>query len=150
MPDKSSPFDNPADAFAQMLKGPQQLFAQLMPGAAAAGEDEAVGDVAEWTGNAQRLQALWLDFQAEQATRLADQLPGLVTEPVNWLTMMQGWMRALPLADPAAQKRMWEDSLKLWEGVLGQYGIGPKAADKAEGAPELPRKDRRSSAHYCQ
>ena len=74
MPDQSSPFDNPADAFAQMLKGPQQLFAQLMPGAAAAGEDEAVGDAAQWAANAQRLQALWLDFQAQQAAAAADKL----------------------------------------------------------------------------
>ena len=143
MPDKSSPFDNPAEAFAQLLKGPQQAFAQLLPGVAAAGEDEAVGDAAQWAGNAQRLQSLWLDFQAQQAASAADKLPGLLGEPANWLTMMQGWMGALPLANPDTQKRLWEDSLKLWEGVLGQYGIGPKAAAKGEGAPDLPRKDRR-------
>ncbi|MDP3907066.1 alpha/beta hydrolase [Novosphingobium sp.] len=143
MPDQSSPFDNPADAFAQLLKGPQQIFAQLMPGMAAAGEDEAVGDAAQWAGNAQRLQTLWLDFQAQQAASAADKLPGLLDDSGNWLGVLQGWMRALPLANPAAQQRMWDDSLKLWEGVLGQYGIGPKAGEKGEAGPDLPRKDRR-------
>ena len=33
-----------------------------------------------------------------------------------------------------------KDSLALWEGVLGQYGIGPRAAEKGEGGPALPRK----------
>ena len=62
---------------------------------AAAGEDEAVGDAAQWAGNAQRLQSLWLDFQAQQAAAAADKLPGLLGEPGNWLTMMQGWMQSV-------------------------------------------------------
>jgi polyhydroxyalkanoate synthase len=56
---------------------------------------------------------------------------------------MQGWLKALPLVNPETQKRLWDDSMALWEGVLGQYGIGPKAGEVGEDGPELPRKDRR-------
>ena len=34
-------------------------------------------------------------------------------------------IKTLPLTDPDTQKKLWEDSLALWQGVLGQYGIGP-------------------------
>jgi polyhydroxyalkanoate synthase len=143
MTDQTRPFDNPAEAFAQFLQGPQQLFAQFQPGLAAAGEDQAVGDLAQWAGVAQRLQGMWLDFQREQAARAAEQVPAMLGDPAGLMGMMQGWLKALPLANPDTQKRLWEDSLALWEGVLGQYGIGPKAAEKGGAAPELPRKDRR-------
>jgi polyhydroxyalkanoate synthase subunit PhaC len=56
---------------------------------------------------------------------------------------MQGWLKALPLANPDTQKRLWDDSLALWEGVLGQYGIGPQADGAGDAGPTLPRKDRR-------
>ncbi len=143
MTETKSPFDTPADAFAMMLQAPQELFAQLMPGVAAAGEDETVGDMAQWASVSQRLQAMWLEFQSEQAASAASKLPSALMDPGNWAGILQGWMKALPLSNPETQKRLWEESLALWESVLGQYGIGPRAGEKGEGAPDLPRKDRR-------
>lgn len=143
MTDQTRPFDTPAEAFAQLLQAPQQLFAQFQPGMAAAGEDEAVGDLAQWAGVAQRLQGMWIDFQREQAAKAAERVPAMLGDPAGLMGMMQGWLKALPLANPDTQKRLWEDSLALWEGVLGQYGIGPKAAEAGGKSPELPRKDRR-------
>ena len=143
MTDSKSPFESPADAFAKMLQAPQELFAQLMPGAAAAGEDEAVGDMAQWASVTQRLQAMWLDFQNEQAAKAMNRLPDALPDPAAWTDILQGWMKALPLSNPDTQKRLMDDSVALWESVLGQYGIGPRADEKSEGGPNLPRQDRR-------
>jgi hypothetical protein len=36
----------------------------------------AVGDMAQWASVAQRMQALWLEFQRQQAETAAGKLPG--------------------------------------------------------------------------
>jgi polyhydroxyalkanoate synthase len=133
----------PSELFEAMFRAPQHLFTQLMPGLAAAGEDEAIGELSQWSAATQRMQAAWLDFQREKAAETAGWLPELLTDPGNWLEIGQGWLKEHPLGSPEAQKKLWEDALALWEGVLGQYGIGPRAAEQGEGAPALPRKDRR-------
>ena len=138
-----TPISDPTALFAEMLKGSQMLFSQFAPGMAAAGEDEAVGDLAQWTGVAQRLQTMWLDFQREQAAGAAGKLPSILSDPGGWMEIGQGWLKALPLANPDRQKELWEQGLELWEGVLGQYGIGPRAAEQGQGEVQLPRKDRR-------
>ena len=147
MSDQSDPAATIAGAFAslvnQQMAMAQQMFGALQPGVAAAGEDEAVGDMAQWAENTQKLQALWLDFQREQAGTMAAQAPNVFADPGNWMGVMQGWIKTLPLTDPDTQKKLWEDSLALWQGVLGQYGIGPGAAGTTEGNAQLPRKDRR-------
>ncbi|HEX4847012.1 MAG TPA: class I poly(R)-hydroxyalkanoic acid synthase [Novosphingobium sp.] len=100
-------------------------------------------DLAQWTQVMQRLQALWLEFQNEQAGGALAKLPEMLSDPGGFAGIMQGWLKALPLANPATQQRMWEDSQALWATVLGQYGIGRKAGEAGADGPELPRKDRR-------
>ncbi len=134
---------DPAEVFEAMFRTPQQLLTQLMPGMAAASEGEAAGDLSQWSGAAQRMQQAWLDFQREQAGQAAGKLPEMFSDPGGWMTIAQDWLKGLPLANPETQKKLWEDSLALWQGVLGQYGIGPRAAENGEGGPALPRKDRR-------
>ena len=140
MPDQPR---SPADLFAAMTASPEQLFAPFMAAGGSTGETPGAQDLAQWTSVAQRLQQLWLDFQRQQMTDTALKLPSMFADPVHFADVMQGWMKASPLANPETQKRLWEDSLALWQGVLGQYGIGPKAGDKSDGGPDLPRKDRR-------
>jgi len=141
MSDQTAPGSNPGDILAAMMQAPQQLFTQFMPGG---GEGStAPGDMAQWSGVAQRLQALWTQFQREQAATAAGKLPMLFADPGNFAGIMQGWLNMLPLTQPESQKRFWEESLELWQGVLGQYGIGPKAREAGSEAPQLPRKDRR-------
>ena len=140
MNDTTGKQSDPADLLSMMLQAPQQLFAQLLPQSAA---DSGDGDLAHWTSVAGRLQTMWLDFQREQLASAADKLPGLLSDPGNLAATMQGWLKTLPLANPATQQRLWDDSVALWQTVLGQYGIGAAAQDKPAGAPELPRKDRR-------
>ena len=143
MSERSSQDTAPADIFAAMIDAPQKLFTQFMPGGEAAAGAPAAGDLAQWTSVAQRLQAMWLEFQQGQAANAGAQWPALLTQPGGFATIMQSWMKMLPLAQPEVQKKLWDDSLALWEGVLGQYGIGPKAGASGEESPALPRQDRR-------
>jgi polyhydroxyalkanoate synthase subunit PhaC len=68
---------------------------------------------------------------------VAGKLPGMF-DPGAYTAMMQGWLEAMPFAQPAVHQKLWADNLALWQGVLGQLG-----GAKAEGGPELPLKDRR-------
>jgi polyhydroxyalkanoate synthase len=95
----------------------------------------STADAAHWNDIAARLQKLWLDFDSEAASRAA-----AFSEPGKW---MADWSRALPFGDADTQKQAWEEGLSLWETVLGQYGIGPKASDTGTAIPEFPRSDRR-------
>lgn len=136
---------DPAELFGTFLQMPQQLFSQFMPGALMPGQDggPAVGDMAQWASVAQRMQALWIEFQRQQAETAAGKLPAILSDPGNFMGIMQDWLKALPITSIETQKQLWEDGLELWQGVLGQYGIGPKAGEAQGGAPDLPRKDRR-------
>ena len=142
----------PADIFAAMMQSPQQLFSQFLPGGEAnllaPGTGAAgTGELAQWTSVAQRLHTMWFDFQREQAASASAKWPAQLSEPDGFAAVMQGWVKMLPLAQPDTQKKLWEDSLALWESVLGQYGIGPRAGAAGGGAGSeasaLPRQDRR-------
>ncbi|MEN9931615.1 MAG: class poly(R)-hydroxyalkanoic acid synthase [Pseudomonadota bacterium] len=130
---------DPMELLGTLLTAPQQLFSQFTPDAQAIGAP----DLAQWADISQRLQALWLEFQSEQATGVMARLPALMADPAGFAAIMQGWLKALPLTNPDTQKKLWEDSLALWETVLGQYGIGPKTTQPESDEPQLPRKDRR-------
>ncbi|MBN8501635.1 MAG: class I poly(R)-hydroxyalkanoic acid synthase [Sphingomonadales bacterium] len=132
---------DPADLLGALFTAPQQLFQQFVP---QAGEVPS-GDLAAWGAVSQRLQSMWLEFQAEQAAGAMAKLPAVLSDPAGFTGIMQGWLKALPLTSPETQQRLWNDSLALWESVLGQYGIGPRADASRTGEPELPRKDRRFS-----
>jgi polyhydroxyalkanoate synthase len=120
----------------------KSIFAHLLPVMTAPPADG--GDQAHWADVARRLQLMWLQFQEEQVSGMATP-PALFSDPGKWMAMIEGWYRRTPLSDPKTQKRLWEDGLALWEGVLGQYGIGPRADEAKAGEIELPRADRRFS-----
>ncbi|MEQ1497355.1 MAG: alpha/beta fold hydrolase [Novosphingobium sp.] len=135
-----------SEMLAAMFEAPQKLFAQFtgQPGSGDPG-----GDMAQWTAVAQQLQAQWLTFQREQAQAAGGAADAFAKAPDilgglgQFVPVMQDWLKALPLGEPARQKQFWEESLSLWQGVLGQYGIGPQAGEAAQDGPALPRKDRR-------
>ncbi len=133
------------DTLAQVLKLPldaaQMLFKQF--GGQGGAAMPAPEDLGQWGEAAQKLQAMWLAFQQEQAQRLAAGPSVAAAAPLQLFETLQRWSAGLPLAQPDAQKKFWEDSLTLWQTVLGQYGIGPQAGEASAGSPELPRKDRR-------
>jgi len=117
------------------------LFGQLLPGMKVT--DGEAADAAQWTEVGQRLQRMWLDYQREQMQAPAAGPSALFSDPGRWLAAAESWYRRMPLSDAATQKRLWEDGLALWESVLGQYGIGPRAGEARAEGPALPRADRR-------
>ena len=150
------------DPFGQMLTQSMAMQAEsirsfwdaMMPGTAdRAGDaqDEAkprfppmpqIDDWQRWNDVALRLQQMWLTYQTEQAMKGAP--ASRMADPEYWIETMHGWYRQLPMAEPASQQRLFEESMDLWQTVLGQFGIGsPASGSDAKPAPELPRKDRR-------
>jgi polyhydroxyalkanoate synthase len=90
----------------------------------------------QWSAYAGQLAALWEGFSGKEAAAAADPL-GLMGDPARWRELVDGWYRHLPLADAQTQQALLQDSMKLWDGLLAQYGIS------AGEAIDLPRKDRR-------
>lgn len=140
--DKSGP-DSPSDLIADMVRLQSQamtgLFGQMMSPAS----DDAPRPEMQWGPVVESLQAMWKDFQAQQSGVQSGN-PAHYTDPAMWIASAQSVLQQLPLSDPDAQKKLWEDSLGLFETVLGQYGIGPRAdAAAGENGPDLPRSDRR-------
>jgi polyhydroxyalkanoate synthase len=123
------------DILSQLLQLPLQAAQSLL------GKD--AGDAAQWAVTAQKLQAMWFEFQQEQVQKATASSGAALGEPVKLFEMLGRWMQGSPLADPARHQQLWDDSLKLWQGVLGQYGIGEKADKEGKEAPALPFKDRR-------
>lgn len=128
-----------------------QLLGQFLPATLAGKQGDAKAgaaadpiDAAHWMDVGQRLQTMWLDFQADQASRAASP-PAHFSDPAKWLATVEGWYRQMPLGNPETQQKLWTDGLALWETVLGQYGVGPKAGETSSNAPLLPRSDRRFS-----
>lgn len=142
--------DHSPDPFTNLYEGPakmvQAFFAPWagmgqmaqMSGAQAfgAGGTMQPADMQHWMEVGTKLQGLWMQFMAEQATKPQNAFAYL--DPTRWMALAQGWAKQMPLADPAQQKALWEEGMALWQGVLGSFGI----AGDGEGA-ELPRKDRR-------
>jgi len=136
----SSLFALPPEAAGEIAG---QLLGGQLPGVPTPLADPTAAT--QWAEALARMQAMWLDFQNEQAASVAaNPAPVLhYLDPGYWLELGQNWYKSMPLTQPGAQQRLWEDGLALWEGVLGQYGIGPKASAEGTAAPALPRNDKR-------
>ncbi|SFO82224.1 PHA/PHB synthase family protein [Qipengyuania nanhaisediminis] len=136
------------DPFTNMYEGPAKLkramFAPMMGTMdAAKGIDGAVSpeDAKHWAEVGAKLQAMWLQYQSEQLANPQALVPYF--DPARWMALATDWYQKMPLAQAEQQKALMEEGMRLWEDVLGQYGLGPKAAEKHGGEVELPRKDRR-------
>ena len=119
----------------------QQFFAPFVPNATRAADPSA-----HWNDVGQRLQAMWQQFANQHAATPDNTMatpPSPFGYPAQWAGFMRNWYQQMPLADPDTQQRLWNDGLKLWGGIVGQYGIGPSADDAPPSEPDLPRKDRR-------
>lgn len=133
------------DIFGEMLKiqaeATQALFGHFGQFLASPADNPVPpapepADIAQWAGVGQRLQSLWTDFQSSEALKANP--TKLMTDPSAWLELVEGWYRQMPMANAEQQQKLWEDGMKLWQGVLGQYAAGEGAEP-----PPLPRKDRR-------
>ncbi len=134
--------DHTPDPFTNLYEGPakmvQAFFAPLeqMRGTMPQMGALTPADAQHWAGVTARLQQLWLQFLTEQATKPHNAMAYL--DPTRWMALAQGWAKAMPLADPARQKALFDEGMALWQGVLAQFGIGGEGQ-----ASELPRQDRR-------
>ena len=146
-PDADTEASGKADPFGEMMRQQSEAAAEMFGVFARATDPDSAeaGDAAHWTGVAQRLQTMWLEFQTRHLPG-PDAQAGL-TAPAHWAgTWMEqatAWYDRQSLADPALQKSMWADGMALWETALSQFGIGPKAFSDGTAQAEWPRKDRR-------
>jgi polyhydroxyalkanoate synthase len=99
----------------------------------------------QWSGYATGLQALWQGAGDQAGFFPGGADLGALADPARWRELADGWYRNLPLADAATRDHLLEDSIRLWDSVLAQYGIGDGAGGQvADGAAvNLPRSDRR-------
>jgi polyhydroxyalkanoate synthase len=141
MADETRPEGGPADFIAQVLRAQADAMTGFF-GSLQSGSPAGNCEAGQWAEVGARLQKMWLDFQAEQSAKPTGP-QAHYSDPGKWLALFDSWYRQMPLASPETQKRLWEDGLNLWENVLGQYGIGPKAGEAGAGGPQLPRSDRR-------
>jgi polyhydroxyalkanoate synthase len=132
-----------ADIFTEMLRAQgeaaRQMLGTFAPEAVEAVPSDAA--LADWGESALKLQAMWLDFHKQQALP-AMPVP-ILADPTQWMGLMQGWFQQVPLLDPRRQSELLEEGLALWEDVLAQYGIGPKANGEPQPERHFPRHDKR-------
>src|SRR5690606_22542760 len=132
-----------ADIFTEMLRmqgeAARQMVGTFVPEMSEAVPSDA--EITEWGESALKLQRMWLEFCEQQAIPEAP-VP-LLADPAQWMGLMQAWYRQVPLLDPEFHARLAEEGMELWEDVLAQYGLGPKAGEDRSPEIELPRSDRR-------
>ncbi len=103
-----------ADAFARQTRAAMDLLGQ-------AAEDPSL--LADWAAAAARIQALWLEFQAEQAMKglsgqgVAGQAP--MADPAALMGMAANWWKGFSLPDAETQGRLWQQGLDFWQGLVG-------------------------------
>ncbi|WP_435418580.1 class I poly(R)-hydroxyalkanoic acid synthase [Parerythrobacter aurantius] len=139
MSDKTDPDRTFSKLFDLQDEAARSIFGQMMPGAMPTGMPDlaSLSDAGAWAKNASTMQAMWLSFQAEQAAKLAKELP----DPTRWMAYLDSFHKRMPMVDLSAQQAFWGDALQMWQGVLGQFG--GQFGDNSAAAPELPRKDKR-------
>lgn len=98
----------------------------------------------DWADTIRKLQAMWNEARSAAPDGEAG-AQAYYTDPANWVAMAEALFHQLPQSSAETHKRLWEEGLSLLETVLGQYGIGPRAGEATDDAPQLPRSDRRFS-----
>ena len=123
-----------------MAAAVDRAWRALLPGGGAepglTSGPELLGDVAHWAGVAARMQAMWLEFQTEQAIKATQQL---AANPAHWLTMLEGWGKMMPQGDVSALPQLMADGASAFQTMLG--GLADAAT-----RPAAPGSDRRFSA----
>lgn len=128
--------DRTADPFSGFFdmqgEAMRELWGQFIPKGSPVMRDWT--DVAGWAETGQKLQTMWLEFMGEKAAAGTTAAP--LFDPAQFMLMSQGlaktWQDGF-----AAQQKLAEDSMKLWQGVIG--GVLTPGGEETE----LPRTDRR-------
>jgi polyhydroxyalkanoate synthase len=147
------PGTEPIRAFLDMQgEAMREMFAASRSNADPLGGDPSdllagipkAGELAEWAKAGGQLQKMWLEFLAHQAKQTAESASAGANplDPAQWMVMTQSLLKQVASGPVETTSRLAQESLQLWQGVLGQYAAGaaPGASDQAA---ELPRSDRR-------
>jgi len=139
---------NPKTAIPDVM---EQAGAMMDAGLAEGGPVVNGEDAAQWADVAARMQAKWMEFQTQQAGKAMSgllsgdlfkaELNGLASLSPAMNEMLAQWGRQIPLVRPETQQKLLSDGMKLWEGVLAQWGLHAVKGE-AQNA-HLPRSDRR-------
>lgn len=130
MADEPSPHD-PFGGFLDMQADAMRtLWQQFTPNAAPVMHDW--GEIAAWGDAGQKLQTLWSGFLDQKANPII----GAPFDPAQFVLLSQDWTRVAQDA-MAAQAKLAEDGMKLWNAIAGN------AMDGGDAEPELPRSDKR-------
>jgi len=140
-------FDMQGEAMRELFSGAMggpltpEALQSLMPQGLDASE------LGEWASASAQLQQLWLDFAAYQASQAAEKAAKgtNMLDPAQWMVLSQSMLGQLPKDLFAAQTKLAQDSLQLWQGVAQQFMAGAASGTPSE-APDpaaLPKNDRR-------
>ena len=140
-------FDMQGEAMRELFSGAMggpltpEALQSLMPQGLDASE------LGEWASAATQLQQLWLDFAAYQTSQAAEKAAKgtNILDPAQWMVLSQSMLGQLPKDLFAAQTKLAQDSLQLWQGVAQQFMAGAASGTPSE-APDpaaLPKNDRR-------
>ena len=144
MTETPDPFTNLYEQPAKLMRA---LFAPMTgamdPAAMSGDHPMSSEDMKAWAESTAQLQILWAQFQTEQFSNPKALVPYF--DPARWMALASDWYKQMPIAQTEQQQALWNEGMQLWSDVLGQYGFGPKAAEKSAEEIELPRKDRRFS-----
>jgi len=79
--------------------------------------------LADWASALQRIQAMWLEFQTERAMEaMSGKAP--TVDPTALFGAVTNWWKAMPLPDPQAGARLWQQGLDFWQGLAGGLAGG--------------------------
>ena len=153
---------NPMAAAAESLKGFFDLqsgaMRDMMPGAGieslfpqGLGTGAGAGELGEWASASAQLQQMWLEFAAHQAAATAEKATKgtNLLDPAQWLVISQSMVSQLSKGMPqgliAAQAKLAQDQMQLWQGVMERFvgGTAGGAMTEAPDAAALPKSDRR-------
>ena len=140
-------FDMQGEAMRELFSGAMggpltpEALQSLMP------QELDASELGEWASAATQLQQLWLDFAAYQASQAAEKAAKgtNMLDPAQWMVLSQSMLGQLPKDLYAAQTKLAQDSLQLWQGVAQQFMAGAAAGTPSEapGPAALPKSDRR-------
>ncbi|WJY17528.1 class I poly(R)-hydroxyalkanoic acid synthase [Alteriqipengyuania flavescens] len=159
--DPTAAFDTAARQMGELMQrqaeATQGFFAAMtggqMPAMPAAMEFPVPGAAAgqpDWAALGRQLQAMWGDYRAMApgsfdmgSLNMAKVNPAQpFADPARFQRFFDDWWKQMPIADPGRQQELVNESVKLWQDVLGQF-TGGMAALAGDEEPDLPRKDRR-------
>ncbi len=137
------------DMMAGVFKGPGAADTQTqaaLPLSELLPTNVSSEELGEWTRAGAELQQMWLEFVAGQAQSAAQRAadPKNLFDPGQWLMVAQSMAKQVPQSFEAPAK-LAQESMQLWQGVLGNLvsSVGPGTETPEAAEHVLPRKDKR-------